>query len=104
MLTRLNNKPFYLTLLMAMLAMVSGVAMAEEVVVEAAEAAPSLDSGNTAWMLTATALVLFMTIPGLSRSGTFLWWPGAQQKRVVGDDAVFRHYCLDDDFVDGVWL
>lgn len=26
----------------------------------------SLDSGDTAWMLTATALVLFMTIPGLS--------------------------------------
>ena len=25
-----------------------------------------LDSGDTAWMLTATALVLFMTIPGLS--------------------------------------
>ena len=23
-----------------------------------------LDSGNTAWMLTATALVLFMTLPG----------------------------------------
>lgn len=29
-------------------------------------AAPVLDSGNTAWMLTSTALVLFMTIPGLS--------------------------------------
>lgn len=28
--------------------------------------AETLDSGNTAWMLTATALVLFMTIPGLS--------------------------------------
>jgi len=26
----------------------------------------SLNSGNTAWMITATALVLFMTIPGLS--------------------------------------
>lgn len=35
---------------------------------EAAEAAatPTLSSGDTAWMLTATALVLFMTIPGLS--------------------------------------
>ena len=31
-----------------------------------AEEAPKLDTGNTAWMLTATALVLFMTIPGLS--------------------------------------
>lgn len=28
--------------------------------------ADKLDSGDTAWMLTATALVLFMTIPGLS--------------------------------------
>ena len=30
------------------------------------EAEPSLSSGDTAWMLTATALVLFMTIPGLA--------------------------------------
>ena len=29
-------------------------------------ASDGLDSGDTAWMLTATALVLFMTIPGLS--------------------------------------
>jgi Amt family ammonium transporter len=33
-----------------------GVAMAQD----------ALDSGDTAWMLTSTALVLFMTIPGLS--------------------------------------
>jgi len=31
-----------------------------------AEEAPKLDSGDTAWMLTSTVLVLFMTIPGLS--------------------------------------
>lgn len=31
-----------------------------------ADEAPVLNSGDTAWMLTATALVLFMTIPGLS--------------------------------------
>jgi Amt family ammonium transporter len=31
-----------------------------------AEEAPALNSGDTAWMLTATALVLFMTIPGLA--------------------------------------
>lgn len=30
------------------------------------EAESSLDSGDTAWMLTSTALVLFMTIPGLA--------------------------------------
>ena len=34
-----------------------GLAMAQEV---------TLNSGDTAWMLTATALVLFMTIPGLA--------------------------------------
>jgi Amt family ammonium transporter len=32
----------------------------------AQDATPMLDSGATAWMLTSTALVLFMTIPGLS--------------------------------------
>jgi Amt family ammonium transporter len=31
-----------------------------------AEATPALDSGDTAWMITATALVLFMTLPGLA--------------------------------------
>ncbi|MDE2308347.1 MAG: ammonium transporter [Xanthomonadaceae bacterium] len=31
-----------------------------------AQAAPQLDSGDTAWMLTATTLVLLMTIPGLA--------------------------------------
>ncbi|WP_136478704.1 ammonium transporter [Pseudomonas sp. DG56-2] len=36
-----------------------GLALAEE-------ATPVLNSGDTAWMLTATALVLFMTIPGLA--------------------------------------
>jgi ammonium transporter, Amt family len=37
-----------------------GLALAEET------AAPVLNSGDTAWMLTSTALVLFMTIPGLA--------------------------------------
>jgi Amt family ammonium transporter len=31
-----------------------------------AEETPALNSGDTAWMLTSTALVLFMTIPGLA--------------------------------------
>jgi Amt family ammonium transporter len=40
----------------------------EEAVVEETEepSGPTLNSGDTAWMLTATALVLFMTVPGLS--------------------------------------
>ena len=42
----------------ALLSLISpGLAMAQET---------TLDSGDTAWMLTATALVLFMTIPGLA--------------------------------------
>ena len=32
----------------------------------AAAHADTLDSGDTAWMITATALVLFMTVPGLA--------------------------------------
>lgn len=32
----------------------------------AAFAQDAIDSGDTAWVLTSTALVLFMTIPGLS--------------------------------------
>ncbi|MGB5102870.1 MAG: ammonium transporter [Steroidobacteraceae bacterium] len=32
----------------------------------AQDEAPTLDSGDTAWMLTSTVLVLFMTIPGLA--------------------------------------
>ena len=42
----------------ALLSLISpGIALAQEA---------TLDSGDTAWMLTATALVLFMTIPGLA--------------------------------------
>ena len=39
---------------------------------------PKLDSGNTAWMLTSTALVLFMTIPGLA-----LFYGGMVRKKNV---------------------
>ncbi len=38
-----------------------GLALAADPVAE-----PVLNSGDTAWMLTSTALVLFMTIPGLA--------------------------------------
>jgi Amt family ammonium transporter len=36
------------------------------VMAEAAAPTPTLNTGDTAWMLTSTALVLFMTIPGLA--------------------------------------
>jgi Amt family ammonium transporter len=37
-----------------------------EVAEQVAEVTATADSGNTAWMLTATVLVLFMTLPGLA--------------------------------------
>ena len=42
------------------------VPAAPVVTAEAAPAAPKLDSGDTAWMLTSTLLVILMTIPGLA--------------------------------------
>jgi ammonium transporter, Amt family len=45
-----------------------------------APAAPKIDTGDTAWMLTSAALVLFMTIPGL-----FLFYGGlVRSKNVLG--------------------
>src|SRR5213595_2247642 len=44
-------------------------ALAQEAAAEAAPAAPPpspINTGDTAWMLTSTALVLMMTIPGLA--------------------------------------
>ncbi len=41
-------------------------------------AAPKLDSGDTAWMLTSTALVLLMTIPGLA-----LFYAGMVRKKNI---------------------
>ena len=46
----------------AALALFASAASAEE----AAAAAPKFDTGDTAWMLTSSALVLMMTIPGLA--------------------------------------
>ncbi len=45
----------------------SAAAWAQETATEAAaEAAPVMDKGDTAWMMTSTLLVLFMIIPGLA--------------------------------------
>jgi Amt family ammonium transporter len=49
-------KKLLIASLVLALAVFPGMALAQE----------GLDTGNTAWMITATALVLFMTIPGLS--------------------------------------
>ncbi|MEL1263366.1 ammonium transporter [Pseudoxanthomonas putridarboris] len=45
---------------------VDAAAVAEEAAVEEAEEAPAFDSGNVAWMLTSTLLVLLMVVPGLA--------------------------------------
>jgi Amt family ammonium transporter len=63
----------------------TGWALAQEAADAAAEAAPeaeaavaTLNSGDTAWMLTSTALVLLMTIPGLA-----LFYGGMVRKKNV---------------------
>src|SRR3954468_24760580 len=45
---------------------------------DAAAATPQIDTGDTAWMLTSTALVLMMTIPGLA-----LFYGGMVRKKNV---------------------
>jgi Amt family ammonium transporter len=69
-------------------------AWAQEAAAEAAPAAPpapKIDTGDTAWMLTSTALVLMMTIPGLA-----LFYGGMVRKKnvlaTVG--AVFGATCI----------
>ena len=51
-----------------------------------------LNGANTSWILTSTALVLFMTIPGLS----LLRWFGALKKCFISTNAMLCYYlpCL----------
>ena len=58
---------------------------------------PALDSGNTAWMLTSTALVLMMTVPGLA-----MFYGGMVRKKNVLTMAmqVFAICCL----ITLVWM
>ncbi|MGF1641284.1 MAG: ammonium transporter [Rhodospirillales bacterium] len=70
---------------LAMTMLLAGIAgaFAEEVTAAVEEAAAAveeatLDSGDTAWMLTATALVLMMTIPGLA-----MFYAGMVRKKNV---------------------
>ncbi len=58
----------------------------------AADEKPKLDTGDTAWMLTSTALVLMMTIPG---PALFLWRHGAQEERAGDGDAELRRHLPD---------
>jgi len=66
----MKNMIFKIALMLPMALLVPGLAMAEE--------APTLNSGDTAWMITATALVLMMTLPGLA-----LFYGGMVRKKNV---------------------
>jgi ammonium transporter, Amt family len=70
------NRAKHIVLLLVLLLCVGATAFAQA---EPA-AAPKIDTGDTAWMLTSAALVLFMTIPGL-----FLFYGGlVRSKNVLG--------------------
>ncbi len=95
-LIRLKGAPLIGALLLTLFAVTSAPAFAADeapaaapAAVEAAAAAPAeaapaapeapkQDSGNTAWMLTSTALVLLMTVPGLA-----LFYGGMVRKKNI---------------------
>jgi Amt family ammonium transporter len=75
------NRAFLMRCAGVALALPVLLALAEPVLAQAAPAAaekPKLDTGDTAWMLTSTALVLMMTIPGLA-----LFYGGMVRKKNV---------------------
>lgn len=72
LITGRNKQTALLVTLPALVAM-AGAAMAQD-----AAPTPTLDTGDTAWMLTSTALVLMMTIPGLA-----LFYGGMVRKKNV---------------------
>jgi len=67
---------------------VAATAWAEEAATEAAAAAPKLDTGDTAWMLTSSALVLMMTIPGLA-----LFYGGLVRTKNVLSTLMHSFFC-----------
>ena len=69
---------FALTALSTVAAFAQTAAPAATTTAPAPAPTPVLDSGNTAWMLTSTALVLMMTIPGLA-----LFYGGMVRKKNV---------------------
>jgi ammonium transporter, Amt family len=64
----LSSKKFIIPalLLMSVAAFTPAVIMAQEAVPAAAAPALKIDTGDTAWMIVATALVMLMSIPGLA--------------------------------------
>jgi len=63
-------------------------------------AAEGLDTGDTSWLLTSTALVLFMTLPGLA-----LFYAGlVRSKNAVSVNAVFRNCLYRLNSMGCLWL
>jgi len=101
----------FTVLVILILTLISGFAFAEEMVtnpptppaaeqavpapaaptVEAAPTAPKIDTGDTAWMIVATAFVMLMTLPGLA-----LFYGGlAKRKDTLNTMAMsFVTYCI----------
>jgi ammonium transporter, Amt family len=82
---------------LAALGALAGSAMAQDAPAAAAPAAPAFNTGDTAWMLTSTALVLMMTIPGLA-----LFYGGMVRKKNILSTVMqsFAICCL----VSVLWL
>ncbi|MPY72986.1 MAG: ammonium transporter [Alphaproteobacteria bacterium] len=78
-------------------AALAAVAAATPALAQTAAPPPTLNSGDTAWMLTSTALVLLMTIPGLA-----LFYSGMVRKKNVLATAMqsFAITCL----VTVIWM
>ena len=99
------RRAIWVVFLVALVA-VSGTAYAARAADEPAAqptsaAAPKVDSGDNAWMLTSSALVLMMTGPG---PGPVLQRTGAQEERAQRDDAVRLPDVPDDRHLGAVGL
>ena len=62
---------------------------------------PNIDTGNTAFMLLCTSLVMLMTPPGLA---FFYGGLGRPQERAGHNDPELCVDGVDDRFVVGVWI
>ena len=79
-------------------AMLTATVIAATVTKAAAqEAAPEIDTGDTAWILTSTALVLMMTIPGLA-----LFYGGLVRSKNVLSTLMHSFFCAA--LVSVIWV
>lgn len=77
-MTSFRSLKYALPALLAATLLMALPALAQTAPAAAPAAGPKIDSGDTAWMLTSTALVLMMTIPGLA-----LFYAGMVRKKNI---------------------